>query len=72
MKMLLHIPKANFHKAAVLRQASGYFGKLQAFPIEISNQAYEVEIIPYEDLWEMAVQSLENKFFRQRRGLALG
>jgi hypothetical protein len=34
--------------------------------MEISNQAHEIEIIPYEMLWDMLIASLDRKSHRAR------
>lgn len=67
IKMLLTIPISSFHKAAVLRKAEPYLQKLESAPFEVSNQSLEVEIIPFEELWLFALESLENKFYRRRK-----
>ena len=59
IKMLLQIPKRNFHRVAVLRHAKPYIKRLATVPLEKSKQSYEIEIIPYEHLWEYALDSLE-------------
>ncbi len=64
IKMLMKIPMCSFHKAGVIRKASNYQKRLQSVPLDIANQAHEIEIIPYEDLWEMALLTLENKFHK--------
>ncbi len=61
IKMLLQIPVAGFHRRAVQRYAEKYQKKLFSQPLEIANQPHEIEIIPYEELWGMALQSLELK-----------
>ena len=72
IKMLLLIPLCNFHKAAVARKADKFLKQLKASPLEIANQSYEVEIIPYEYLWELALASLENKFYKETKKGRLG
>lgn len=62
IKMLVQVPASNFHKAGVTRRAEKYLQKLKAFPLNIANQTHEIEIIPYEDLWEMAISSLDHNF----------
>lgn len=62
IKMLLVIPNANFHKAAVIRKAQTYREKLLNKPLDLAHQQYKLEIIPYEVLWEFALNSLNNKF----------
>lgn len=65
IKTLLVIPACSFHKAAVVRKAGKYLKQLKSAPLEIANQPHEVEIIPYEDLWELALLSLENEFYKE-------
>lgn len=67
IRLLLLIPQANFHQAAVGRKATKYLKRLQDVSLEVANQTHEIEIIPYEDLWKFAVESLENKIYRSRR-----
>ncbi|PHN00980.1 hypothetical protein [Flavilitoribacter nigricans] len=62
IKMLLCLPAASFHKAGVTRKAKKYIDLLKSVPIEKANQSPEVEIIPYEMLWEFVLESLDNKF----------
>lgn len=59
IKMLLQIPKADFNRKRAERYAESYVRKLTSMPIMISDQTIEVEIIPYEDLWGMALQLLD-------------
>ena len=69
IKMLLQIPISGFHKAGVERRTQKYYKRLTATPLNISKQPHEVEIIPYEDLWEFVMESLGTKFY-QNRGAA--
>lgn len=66
IKMLLQIPEAGFHREAVNRYAKKWLDQLKTMPIEISNQGHGIEIIPYEDLWEMALESLQLKTIQAR------
>lgn len=61
IKMLVQIPISGFHPVAVERKAKKYVDKLHSVPIEVSEQAREVEIIPYEDLWMIVKELLENQ-----------
>lgn len=61
IKLLLQIPISGFHRAAVERNANEYLQNLCAVPLELANQTYEIEIIPFEDLWGIALHSLDNK-----------
>lgn len=62
IKMLLQIPASSFHKAAVVRKTVKYTKKLQEVPLDIANQSHEIEIIPYEDLWDMVIETLDFAF----------
>lgn len=59
IQMLTTLPEAGFHHKAVERKARQYKEKLDRTPLEVSPQAYELEIIPYEKLWEMVMELLE-------------
>ncbi len=63
LNMLLQIPACSFHKSGVIRKTQSWYNKLKSTPLEIANQPNEVEIIPYEDLWEYIVDSLETRFY---------
>lgn len=63
IKMLLQAPQANFHREATRRKAERYAKQLLTMPLDAANQAHEVEIIPYEQLWEMALESLQLKIW---------
>ena len=67
VKMLIQIPLCGFHKAAVLRKSEKYHKQLKAIPLEVANQTYGIEIIPYEDLWDFVLESLEPRFYKRRR-----
>ncbi len=56
--MLLEIPKRNFHLIAIRRHTKVHLEKLRSEPLSTSDQAYEVELIPYEVLWQYALESL--------------
>lgn len=58
IKMLLVIPEAGFHKVATKRHADRFVKLLKAVPLDFANQSHEVELIPYEDLWEMVLGTL--------------
>ena len=62
IKMILTLPAANFHRQAVIRRARKFREKLELEPLEVSGESSEVEIIPYEKLWEMVLDSLDDKY----------
>lgn len=65
IKMLLLLPKCNFHRIAVERKSKVLRAKLESVPLEIARQSAEIEIIPYEDLWEIVMDILEAKFHKK-------
>lgn len=66
IKALLQVPISDFHRVGVERRAKKYLMQLKSIPLEVSNQPHEVEIIPYEDLWDIIMASLETKFYKVR------
>jgi len=58
IKMLLQIPAASFQKDEAIARAQKYLEKLRSNPIDMANYAHEIEIIPYEDLWQLVLESL--------------
>lgn len=62
IKMLLQLPPAHFNKKAAIRKAKKYSDKLKEVPLETAKQSNELEIVPYEMLWEFVLESLDNKF----------
>ena len=59
IKMLMLIPVVNFHSKAIDRRVAPLVEKLARVPLEISPQALDLEIIPYEDLWEILMGALK-------------
>lgn len=70
IKMLLVVPRSGFHKAGIERKVEKYRKQLETVPLEVASQIHEVEIIPYEHLWEIIMESLETKFHRFRASRA--
>lgn len=66
IKMLLQIPEFSFHREAVTRNTKHLRDQLHSVPLGASGQAHEIEIIPYETLWELAISTLENRLVRTR------
>jgi hypothetical protein len=58
IKMLLQIPAGHFNKIAVKRKAEEYIKKLYSEEMSFATQSFEIEIVPYEVLWELALESL--------------
>jgi len=72
IKMILQIPMASFHREAVGRKTERYFKLLNDVPLEAARQAHEVEIIPYEMLWNMTIASLDMKIYKPKPSLLPG
>ena len=60
IKMLIKITDANFHPIRAKNHAKALLKQLKAEPLPKARQDYDVEIIPYEHLWEMALESLSS------------
>lgn len=59
LKMILQLPAAAFHREAAVRKAERFLTQLKEMPLEIANQPHELEIIPYEDLWNITLDLLK-------------
>lgn len=58
IRMLESIPKMGFQASQIEQGARPLLEALRAHPAETTNQNHEVEILPYEALWEMVLRSL--------------
>jgi hypothetical protein len=67
IKMLLQIPQASFHREAVARKTERYYKMLRSMPLEMAQQPHETEIVPIEALWEMTIESLDLKIYKQKK-----
>lgn len=67
IKMLLQIPAYSFHRDRVTRHTQKLYQMLCSVPMEVANQTYEIEIIPYETLWQLTISALEKEPARQER-----
>ena len=59
INMLISISKAEFNRIRAERYATPYIKKLNQKPIYLAEQGIEVEIIPYEKLWQLTLQLLD-------------
>ncbi len=64
IKMLIQLPACSFHKAAVIRKASRFQQLLLNSSSDLTVSNPEVEIVPYEYLWDCILESLQNKHYR--------
>ena len=58
IRMLLTIPKAYFKRTLVIEQTQKYRTLLDEVPLDIANQSADIEILPYEDIWEILLEQL--------------
>lgn len=61
INMLIQVPEGNMHREAVGRKAEKFVERLKETPVQIADQPFELEIIPYETLWEMVLTLLGKK-----------
>ena len=59
IKMLLTIPESNYNIIKIKSRTKTLHQKLLATPMDFSEQAMSVEIIPYEQLWEEVLELLK-------------
>ena len=59
IKLLLVLPKSNFNRIAVERNAKKLLERLKSVPLEEANQAEDLEVVPYDDLWGMVLGMLD-------------
>lgn len=59
IKMLLQLPHGNFVYKPVMRKVHRYWEALQSMPLHAARQNAELEVVPYEILWEYVVASLK-------------
>jgi hypothetical protein len=61
MNMLIEVVKHNYHLVAIERHCRKYYTKLVANPKISTEEAAEIELIPYEDLWAILMDFLLSK-----------
>ena len=66
LKMLVKLVECDFHKAATLRKTKTLHEKLKNHTPKAKRLRSDVEVVPYEDLWEIILGRIDNRF---RQGL---
>ena len=61
IRLLLSLEKGHFNKIGVKRHSDSLLEKLKSLPLRESQQDYEVEVVPYEALWDFLFKLLPNK-----------
>lgn len=59
LKIRLNIPLGQFDRKIIEEKAGRDLAKLKMLPLQVANQTSEIETIPYEDLWVLALDSLD-------------
>lgn len=59
IKMLLAIPKGNFHHNAVKRHSKADYVKMKKITPSMTHEHHKLEILPYEHLWELLLENLD-------------
>ncbi|MEM8907347.1 MAG: hypothetical protein AAGD05_05825, partial [Bacteroidota bacterium] len=67
IKMLLQLPKCGFNRQRVIRRTDKFLKKLQSEDAKRTAESILIEIVPYEDLWEDIINTLDNQKNRKRR-----
>lgn len=62
IKMLLQIPQSDFRMKQVLLKTEKYYQLLINTPWHAVNQHREVEVIPYENLWHIVLDSIQQNY----------
>lgn len=65
MRMLTEIAKAGFYRVDSAQRCARFVEDLQSTPPDVSGQAHDIEIIPYEHLWEYLIELLPAKPYYQ-------
>ena len=59
IKMLCQLPAGNFHSVNVQRRTKHYYDKMMGLPKEQARMDVDVEIVPYEVLWDKVLSLLK-------------
>ncbi len=59
VRMLLQVPLGQFERKTVEERTAKLKDTLCSVPLQLANQTHEIEILPYEDLWDMVLSLLE-------------
>ena len=60
-KMLIQIPQSDFNLKQIRLKTEKYYAQLLNTPWHVVNQHREVEVIPYENLWLLVLESLQTQ-----------
>ena len=63
LKMLIRIPKNGFNKQSIIRKTAKLNEELKDMPLDVFYVPIEIEVIPYDKLWEVLINSLSNRHY---------
>jgi tetratricopeptide (TPR) repeat protein len=61
IKILGLLPAVSFRKRYFLQKATPLFERMRTVPLEMARQTHELEIMPYEDLWLLLQNKLDER-----------
>jgi len=61
LRMILEIPKNDFDSKQITAKTIKHYTALKEIPIDVSSQSHDLELLPYEDTWELIIEILERK-----------
>lgn len=67
VNLLLLIPTNYFNKIAVIRKSKKWLDKLHDHPLSETSITVNMEYVPYEILWEIVLDMLDNSFYKSTR-----
>lgn len=67
IKMLLQLPKSEFNREAAKRSCQKLLAQLESVPLNTSHQSHEIEVIPYETLWQLTLEILASRRVKLRK-----
>jgi hypothetical protein len=69
VNLLLLIPANYFNKTAVIRKSAEWLSRLKSSPLKDTSLAINVEIVPYETLWNEVLNLLDEGFTKPKKKL---
>ncbi len=63
IRMVMEMEKQGFRKRDTIKATKKLLADLSSSPIDITDQSYDIEILPLEDTWEFLTSYLPEKGF---------
>jgi hypothetical protein len=63
IQMIVMMEKENFRRKQTIKKCENLLADLSSSPIDITDQSYDIEILPLEDTWEFITSLLPEKGF---------